>query len=208
MALTNWAQSHTYRACTVHTPSTLEELVQIVAAAPKIRVLGTRHTFSDIGDSDALVSLERIETGVSVDHDRSTVAVGGAISYGELAEVLRRERLALANLASLPHISVAGAVSTATHGSGDRNGVLATSVRALELVTADGSLRTVRQGDPDFDGLVVGLGAAGIVVRTTLAVEPSFQMRQDSFTGLPWDVALDDLETVTGAAYRDRKSVV
>jgi xylitol oxidase len=201
MALTNWAQSHTYRACTVHTPSTLEELVQIVAAAPKIRVLGTRHTFSDIGDSDALVSLERIETGVSVDHDRSTVAVGGAIRYGELAEVLRRERLALANLASLPHISVAGAVSTATHGSGDRNGNLATAVAALELVTSAGDLITVRRGDPRFAGTVVGLGALGVITRVVLDLEPAFEVRQRVFEKLRWEALFEHFDAITSSGY-------
>jgi FAD/FMN-containing dehydrogenase len=85
--------------------------------------------------------------------------------------------MALHNLASLPHISVAGAVATATHGSGDANRNLATAVAALELVTSSGELVTAARGDPDFDGLVVGLGALGVVTRLTLDVEPAYEVR-------------------------------
>ena len=80
---------------------------------------------------------------------------------------------ALHNLASLPHISVAGAVATATHGSGNTNGNLATAVAGLELVTSGGEIIEASRGEPDFDGLVVGLGALGAVVRITLDVEPA-----------------------------------
>src|SRR5690606_16239813 len=97
------------------------------------------------------------------------------IRYGELARLLDAEGLALANLASLPHISVAGAVATGTHGSGTGNGSLATSVRALEFVDGTGELVTLRRGDPDFDGSVVALGALGFVTRLELDVEPSYR---------------------------------
>ena len=75
------------------------------------------------------------------------------LTYGDLAGALQPEGVGLANLASLPHISVAGAVATATHGSGDRNGNLATAVAGLELVTSAGELVTAARGDADFDGL-------------------------------------------------------
>ncbi|HEX4283333.1 MAG TPA: FAD-binding protein, partial [Solirubrobacteraceae bacterium] len=126
MAATNWAGNHTYRATAVHAPSTFDRVREIVATAPRIRVLGSRHSFSDIADSAELLSLERLPPAVVVDRDAMTVAFAGAVRYGDLAVELDRQGLALANLASLPHIAVAGAVSTATHGSGDGNGNLAT----------------------------------------------------------------------------------
>ena len=142
MAATNWAGNYTYRARAVHAPSTVEQVQELVAAKPRVRVLGSRHSFSDIADSDELLTLEGIPGDVVVDRDAMTVAFGGAVRYGDLALELAREGLALANLASLPHISIAGAVSTATHGSGDRVGNLATAVAALEIVTSDGNVVT------------------------------------------------------------------
>jgi alditol oxidase len=167
----NWAGSYEYRARAIHEPATVEELQEIVAGTPRIRVLGSRHTFSDIADSDELVSLAGLPPDIAI--DGQTVACGAAVRYGELAPVLDEAGLALHNLASLPHISVAGAVATATHGSGDRNGNLATAVSALELVTANGELVTVARGDEDFDGMVVNLGALGAVTRVTLDAEPA-----------------------------------
>ncbi len=198
---TNWAGNHRYRARKIHAPETVDQVREIVAAAPRIRVLGSRHSFSDIADSAELLSLGRLPPDVVVDRDAMTVSCGGAVRYGELAVELEREGMALANLASLPHIAVAGAVSTATHGSGDGNGNLATSVAALELVTSDGSIVTAARGDPDFDGLVVGLGAAGAVTRITLDVEPGYQVRQRVFEGLRWEDLFDHFGTITSAGY-------
>jgi xylitol oxidase len=195
----NWAGSYTYRAHTIHRPTTVEELQEIVAAAPRIRVLGSRHTFSAITDSDELVSLDGLPPEVVVGD--GSVSFGAALRYGELARILEAEDLALHNLASLPHISVAGAVATATHGSGDRNGNLATAVTALELVTSTGEVIRAARGDPDFDGLVVGLGALGAVTRITLAVEPTYEVRQRVFEDLPWDTLYDGFDAITGRGY-------
>jgi xylitol oxidase len=168
MTETNWAGTHTYTAAAVHRPASVEELQEVVAAAPRVRVLGSRHSFNDIADAAELVSLETLPADVRVDQAAGTVSVGGALRYGELAAVLAGEGMALHNLASLPHISVAGAVATGTHGSGDRNGNLATAVTALELVTSDGEIVRAARGDAGFDGMVVGLGALGAVTRITL----------------------------------------
>lgn len=190
----NWGGSYEYRAGTVHRPASLEELQEIVARAPRIRVLGSRHSFSDVGDSEELVELDGLPGDVEVVGD-GTVTVPGHLRYGALAERLKAEGLALHNLGSLPHISVAGAIATATHGSGTGN--LATAVAGLELVTSAGEVVSVRRGAPDFDGMVVGLGALGAVTRVTLDVEPAYEIRQRVFTGLPWDAVPD----VFGAAY-------
>ena len=130
-----------------------------------------------------------------------TVAAGAGITYGELAAVLNAEGRALHNMASLPHISVGGAVSTASHGSGDRNGNLATAVAALEMVTSDGGLLKASRGDADFNGLVVGLGALGVLTRVTLDIEPSFDVRQRVFESLAWTALFDHFDDVTGAGY-------
>jgi xylitol oxidase len=162
-------------------------------------VLGSRHCFNDIADSDELVSLDRLPPAIAVDGE--TVWCAGAVRYGELAEALHGHGLALHNLASLPHISVAGAVATATHGSGDRNGNLASAVAALELVTSEGDLLSARRGDPGFDGMVVGLGALGAVTRIALDAEPAYEVRQHVFEGLAWDALLERLDAIFASGY-------
>jgi alditol oxidase len=201
MSERNWAGNYTYRAERLHRPSTLEQAQEIIATAPQVRVLGSRHSFTDIADSAELVSLDGLPANVAIDHTARTVSCSAALRYGELAEALHAEGMALANLASLPHISVGGAVATATHGSGDTNGNLATAVAAVELVTSSGELRAASRDDPDFDGMVVGLGALGAVTRLTLDVEPEYQVRQRVFEGLAWDVLLEHYDEITAAGY-------
>ena len=201
MSEKNWAGTREYSAQTVHTVHSVAEAQDIVARASKVRALGTRHSFNGVADTRGdLVSLVDVPPDIRLEDD-GTVSAAGGTTYGVLAAWLERERLALHNMGSLPHISIAGAIATGTHGSGNGNGVLSTAVSALDIVTADGELRTVRRGEPGFDGLVVGLGAFGVVVRITLDIQPSFQVRQDVFRGLPWDVLLDDVEGVTSLGY-------
>jgi xylitol oxidase len=166
-----------------------------------VRALGSRHSFSDLADSEELVSLDGLPREVVVDRDDMRVSVNGAIRYGELAEELAREGLALHNLASLPHIAVAGAVATGTHGSGDGNGNLATAVSGLEFVISNGDIRQARRGDPEFDGMVVSLGAIGAITRVTLDVEPEYRVRQQVFEGMPWSTLFDHFDEVTASGY-------
>lgn len=201
MNLTNWGGNYRYRARAIHSPSTLAELQELVATLPQVRVLGSRHSFTDIADSAELLTLDRLAPEMAVDRDAMTVAVGGAVRYGELAQELERQGLALANLASLPHITVAGAVSTATHGAGDRNGNLATAVAALELVASDGGLVDAARGEPDFDGMVVGLGATGVIRRVTLDLEPSYEVRQRVFEGLTWEALFEHFDAIMAGGY-------
>jgi alditol oxidase len=201
MALTNWAGNYTYRARSVHAPTSVEQLQEIVSRARRIRALGSRHSFTDIADSAELVSLERLTRDVTVDRAAMTVTFGAGLRYGELVSELVREGLALANLASLPHTSVAGAVATATHGSGDRNGNLATAVSALELVSSDGRLRVVARGASDFEGMVVALGALGVVTAVTLDVQPAFQVAQQVFERVRWDSLFEHFDAITSSGY-------
>ena len=198
---TNWAGNHAYRARKLHRPSTIEQLQEIVANAPRVRVLGSRHSFNDIADSSELVALEDMPKDVSVDRATNTVSLSAALRYGELAAALNAEGMALHNLASLPHISIAGAVATATHGSGATNGNLATAVARLELVTSGGEIIESSRGEPDFDGLVVGLGALGAITRITLEVEPAYKVRQRVFEGLRWEALFEHFEEIMSCGY-------
>jgi xylitol oxidase len=201
MATSNWAGNYEYGAQRLHRPATVEQVQELVAAARRVRVLGSRHSFNAIADSDELISLDGLPSRVAIDHGAGTVACSPGLRYGELARALAAEGLALHNLASLPHISVAGAVATATHGSGDANGNLATAVAGLELVTSNGELLAVGRGDEDFDGLVVGLGALGAVTRLTLDVEPAYEVRQRVFEGLTWDALSANFDAVMTSGY-------
>lgn len=198
----NWAGNLRYSPAEIAQPSTMDELRALVSEAPSVRPLGTRHSFNDIADGPGvLVNLDKLQTAPVLDSRARTVTVAAGTRYGDLAAFLVRHGYALHNLASLPHISVAGAVATATHGSGNRNGNLATAVAALELVTADGGLVRVDRTAPDFNGMVVSLGALGIVTGITLDIEPAYEIRQDVFTEVPWAAVEENFDAVTSAAY-------
>ena len=197
-----WAGTHAFTAPEFVEARSVEEVAAAVRTGGPVRALGTRHSFSDLADTTGtLVTVTGIPADPVLDDERREVTVGAGTRYGVLATWLEERGWALHNLGSLPHISVGGAIATGTHGSGDRNGGLATAVRALEYVDAQGDLRRVALGDPDFPALVVGLGAFGIVVRVTLAVQPTYLVRQDVTPGLTWDELLSDPEAVTGSAY-------
>jgi alditol oxidase len=200
----NWAGNIAYGASAFRVPTSVEELQSMVAAADKVRAVGSRHSFNLIADTNGdQISLEALPRIVELDPQARTVTVDGGVKYGDLATILDANGWALANLASLPHISVAGACATATHGSGVRNGNLATAVTGMELVTASGEIVEVsRDDDPELvDAIVVGLGALGIVTRLTLTVEPTFAVRQRVFEHLPIAAALDNLDDIMADGY-------
>ncbi|KUL30547.1 FAD-binding protein [Actinoplanes awajinensis] len=200
--LTNWAGNITFGARRVLHPRSVDEVREMVAAASKLRVLGSGHSFNRLADTDGdLLSLAGLPRIVEIGPDRTTVRVDGGIRYGELATRLHAEGLALHNMASLPHISVAGAVATATHGSGVRHGNLATAVAGLEIVRADGELITLARGDADFPGAVAALGALGPVVALTLDVQPSFELRQYVYENLPVAAVRSQLEQILAGGY-------
>ena len=163
---TNWAGNVTFGAEGFHRPASVPEVQRLVAGSRRVRALGTGHSFNRVADTQGdLVSLEALPRVIEVDTADAAVMISAGLRYGELATALSWAGRALHNLGSLPHISVAGACATATHGSGNANGNLATSVSGLELVTADGDVVTVRRdGNAGrLSGTVVGLGALGIV---------------------------------------------
>ncbi|MFF4210427.1 D-arabinono-1,4-lactone oxidase [Streptomyces sp. NPDC001796] len=200
--VTNWAGNITYAAKELHRPHSLQALRSLVADSAAVRVLGSGHSFNEIAEPGAdgvLLSLAALPDEVDVDTAARTVRVGGGVRYAELARVVHEHGLALHNMASLPHISVAGSVATGTHGSGVANGSLASAVREVELVTADGSTLRISRGEPRFDGAVTSLGALGVVTALTLDLEPSYEVEQHVFT----ELALEglDYETVAATAY-------
>ena len=204
VALRNWAGNLAYAARRLHRPETVEALQELVVQCPRAKALGTRHSFSTVADTGGdLISLERLDRVLVLDVERRTVTVEGGIRYGSLCARLAQLGGALHNLASLPHISVAGACATGTHGSGDRNANLATAVVALELVTASGErveLSRERDGDR-FRGAVVGLGALGIVSRLTLEVRPAFEVAQHVYEAVPLAQLEDHLDDLFASAY-------
>lgn len=198
----NWAGNYTYRAATIARPETLDELRDLVTSAESVRALGSRHSFNDLADDQRLlVSTAALPPAIRIDEAASTVSVGGGVRYGDLARELQSAGWALHNLASLPHISIAGAIATATHGSGDKNGNLATAVSGLHILRADGEYVDLRRGDPGFDGAVVSLGALGVVTEVTIDIQPTFDVRQRLFGGLPWDAVTERFDEITSAAY-------
>ena len=200
----NWAGNVAYHAARFHEPASVEEVQSVVAAATKVRAVGSRHSFNSIADTDGdQVSLAAMSRVVEIDTQARTVTVDGGIGYAELAGQLHQHGMALANLASLPHISVAGACATATHGSGVANGNLATVVRALQLVTAGGEVVEIsREDDSDLmDAVTVGLGAFGVVTRMTLSIEPTFDVRQTVYEHLPLPTALEWFATIMADGY-------
>ncbi|WP_349866244.1 FAD-binding protein [Leifsonia sp. WHRI 6310E] len=198
----NWAGNHRYAASRIATPRSVDELRELIAGARSVRALGSRHSFNDLADTDdLLVSTAGLPGGVRIDAEARTATVGGGVRYGDLARELEAAGWALHNLASLPHISVAGAIATSTHGSGDRNGTLATAVAGLRILRADGEVVELRRGDDDFDGAVVSLGALGVVLEVTLDIRPTFTVRQRLFGGVPWEAVTSRLDEVTSAAY-------
>jgi xylitol oxidase len=201
--LTNWAGNLAYRADSVHYPTSVVEVQELVARLPRVKALGTRHSFNTVADSPggALISLSELAPEVTIDTDAMTVSVTGGTRYGVLAADLQSQGYALHNTGSLPHISVAGATATGTHGSGDRNGILSTAVSAVDLVKADGSLVTVDRSNPDLKALAVGLGGFGIITRVVLDVQPTYLVRQDVYRNPPWDTVLEAFDEVMASAY-------
>jgi alditol oxidase len=209
----NWAGNVTFTAGRVHRPATVEQVRSLVAGAARVRALGTRHSFSEVADSPGdLISLAGLPPEVEVDTAARSARVAAGMRYADVTARLEARGLALPNLASLGHVSVGGACATSTHGSGDGNGSLATAVSALELVTADGDLVTLRHGEDGEDGedggdggalagAVVGLGVLGVVVSLTLDLVPAFSIRQHVWEGLPLAVLDEHFPEVAASAY-------
>jgi alditol oxidase len=199
---TNWAGNITFGAPVFHRPATVAELQATVTRAARIRVLGTGHSFNDMADSPgAQVSVAGLPRETDIDSAGSLVRVAAGLKYAELAARLDDKGFALRNLASLPHISVAGACATATHGSGPANQNLAAAIAAMEIVTAEGDLVRIGREDGSFPGAIVHLGALGVVTHLVLEVVPAFEVSQRVYEGLPLEVLDDHFAGIMTAGY-------
>lgn len=202
--LKNWAGNLTYSTDHVFYPKSVEEVQQLVKKHSKLKALGTRHCFNTIADSkDNLLSTKELNKVVSLDKKANVVTVEGGIKYGELAPYLHKQGFALPNLASLPHISVAGSCTTATHGSGFKNGNLASAVTAMEIVIADGSIVHLSKAAnaEKLNAAVVSLGAIGVITKVSLQIEPTYMMRQRVFTDMPMAQVKQHFEKIVSAGY-------
>lgn len=200
----NWAGNYKYSTAEIYTPTSVEHVQELIANHSHIKVLGTRHSFNGIADcTGSLLSLAKLNRVIALDRANNRVTVEGGIRYGELGQFLHENGYALHNLASLPHITVAGACATATHGSGDRNGNLATAVHAMEIVKADGNIAVFSRGQQDLDitSAAVNLGALGVVTTITLDVVPTFQMRQHVYDHLPLVQLEEHFDEIFASAY-------
>jgi xylitol oxidase len=200
--LRNWAGTYTYTASGVVNARTVDEVRRAVLAGGRARAVGTRHSFNDLADTTGtLVSVSGIEPAPVLDPEAPAVTIGAGVTYGALAGWLEARGWALANLPSLPYVTIGGAIATGTHGSGAGNQVLSAAVAGLQYVDAAGGTQEARRGEPDFAGMPVGLGAFGIVTRVTLDIVPSYLIRQDVYAGLPWGRVLAGLDDIMSAAY-------
>jgi alditol oxidase len=198
----NWAGNIEYQAERLVRPASLEELRAAVAADDRVRALGTGHSFNRIADTTGtLIRLDALGASIDLDETNATVTVPAGARYADIVGPLDAAGYALANLASLPHITVAGSVATGTHGSGDKLRNLADAVVGLRLVDAGGHLVRLPRDHADFDGAVVSLGALGIVTDLTLRIEPAFTVAQEVRVGVPLDEIATRWDDVFGAAY-------
>ena len=202
--LKNWAGNIEYSTENLRAAKSVAEVKDYVQKASKLKVLGTRHCFNTIADSkDAFLSLTEIHDEPVLDKVARTVTVDASMTYGKLAPWLEERGLALHNLASLPHISVAGAISTGTHGSGEKNGNLSTAVHGLELVTSEGNVVELsrEKGGPFLNGAVVGLGALGAITKVTLEVQPTYKVKQWVYENMPLEAATSHFDEIQASGY-------
>jgi len=198
----NWSKNVDFNDKSYLQPTSLAELQELIRTNPKVRARGTAHCFNDIADTSSFaINLAKMPKVIEVNSDSKSVKVSAGLTYGELAPELHMQGWALNNLASLPHISIAGSISTGTHGSGMKNQNLANQVLSLDVVTAEGELRHIDRANPAFSAFVVGLGLGGIVYQYELKIEPTFEVRQVIYPDIPLDVLQRSFDQIMGSAY-------
>lgn len=198
----NWSGTVEFSDDVTLVPDSMPALQTAVANGSQVRARGSAHSFNDIADTSATaITFENMPSDIEVNTEKRTVRVPAGMKYGELAVALHERGWAIHNMASLPHISIAGAVATATHGSGVGNGNLATAIESLQVVLPDGSLKRISKGEANFDGFVVGLGLTGVVVNLDLAIEPAFDIAQTVYHGLSRKNYAANLDQIMSLAY-------
>lgn len=200
----NWAGNYIYKAKNLYAPNTVKEVQALVKKLKVQKALGSCHCFNNIADSPLnQISTKNLKGVIGIDEEKMTITVGAGTKYGDFAPELHQKGYALHNLASLPHISVAGACATATHGSGVTNGNLASSVAGVELVSGNGGIINInRDTDRDMlNAVVVNLGALGIITKVTLDIEKTFDVRQDVFQNLTLESLKTNFNAILSGGY-------
>ena len=199
--ISNWGGNLDFGTDEILQPGSIAEAAEIIRSG-KVRPIGTKHSFSKVVIGEGrLVSAAGLAFEPVIDEHNSTVTVAAATRFGDLAVFLEENGYALKNMGSLPHISIAGAAATGTHGSGDGNQILSSSLVAFSYLNASGDLVELRRSHKNFEACRLGLGAYGLWVSVTLAIVPSYQMRQDVYRNIPWQVFYENPETLTAAGY-------
>ena len=200
--IANWAGNVWFQPRRLYRPRSMDELRQALEGSDRVRAVGSAHSFSRVADSEGvLINLADMQRGFDVDNASRLARVSGSWTYGDLCPRLHEAGWALENLASLPHITVVGACATATHGSGRRLGCLAAQIEKVEMLTADGELVTLAEGDDRFPAAAVSLGALGVVTALTLRLRPAFLIVQHVHERIPLEVIVADLEATMTHAY-------
>ena len=198
----NWSKNVDFNDKSYLQPTSLTELQELIRSNPKVRARGTAHCFNEIANTSSVaLNLAKMPKTIEIDAAKKSVRVAAGLTYGELAPLLHAQGWALGNMASLPHISIAGSISTGTHGSGIKNQNLANQVLSLDMVTTEGELRHIDRTNPAFNALVVSLGLGGIVYQYQLRVEESFQIRQVVYPEIPLDIVQRNFDSIMGSAY-------
>jgi len=197
----NWSDNLAFTSTQVLQPTSVAEVQEIVASATSVKALGSRHSFNSVANTTGThVVLDQLPAAVTVDAARGIARIPATFTYAQAGEALMDLGWAFHNLASLPHITVAGSVATGTHGSGDHLGTLASAVVGLEIVLPDGSLVTWTTADDFFAGTVVALGALGVVIAVHVQVEPHYDIAQWVSEGVHLDTVITEFDTIFGAA--------
>lgn len=199
----NWGGNQGCSPLSLERPANEEQLVSLVRAAAvaneRLKVVGAGHSFTDIACTDGrMVSLDNYSGILDVDTQASTIKVEAGITIARLGETLARHGLAQPNLGDIAYQSIAGAISTATHGTGRRLGNIATQVLAMSLVTADGKVVecSATENADIYNAARVGIGALGVVSTVTLQCVPAFTLRSVQ-TPRPLDEVLESIDQLT-----------
>ena len=198
----NWSKNIDFLEDGYFQPESLGELQEMITGQRKIRARGTAHSFNSIAVASSIgLNLSKMPKTIEVEPKLQTVRVAAGLTYGEVAPILHEKGWALSNLASLPHISIAGSISTATHGSGLTNQNLANQVVSIGIVTSEGELKRIDHNEASFNGLVVGLGLGAIVYQYELKIEPTYQIRQVVYPEIPINTLQENFNELMGSAY-------
>ena len=196
----NWSGNIEYRPAEIARPESISELQKVVADSRKVRAYGSGHSFNTLADTDGtLIAFSVFDKNIEIDSSKMLVRVPAGVRYGEVAPKLHANGFALRNMGSLPHITVVGATSTGTHGSGVGNKNLSGSIAEIELITATGDAITLDQSE--LPAARVALGSIGIIHHLTLDIVPTYDVAQTVYFDLPFVQLISNLDAILSAGY-------